>query len=526
MKRFLSLLLCLLLLLMPTAAFAAEDGAMQLFSWRQDGNMLRLLLYAKTDAYISAGDFIVRVNDSEVRADRLSGVGSDGSGTSWVVVLEPAVWDSIAKMGGSLVDSLAISLGENDNLAMVDAKTGEVLAFTRDATAIRRFADSALRVLSYGNGANKLNDAIHSALSLLKDSDAVREHKCLLVISEGIEKDSIYSLEQNCEDVERLAVTAYTVGIARDSTYAENFTKLSALSRRSPSGLALSYSEYRNETGPEAAKLIRDNEKYCYLLTVDLSGADIQNPSDARLSVELNGRVASQEHVALDYPEAAPHEHVYENATCQQPGVCSCGEVDPSGTLADHSYGEDGRCVWCGQPPKSPLLAWVKDNLLLCIMCAALFVLLLVLLIVLIVRRRRSRDDVLDDNGGGTIPVGGNGGSGGGVTGYPGSTMPITSKVTVELTNKATGEKFTGTIRDSTLKAGRSAELNLTGDGAISREHMEFVWQNGILYVQDANATNGTLVNGIQIHGAIPLHQNDVIHAGESDFYVTWRSNR
>ena len=67
--------------------------------------------------------------------------------------------------------------------------------------------------------------------------------------------------------------------------------------------------------------------------------------------------------------------------------------------------------------------------------------------------------------------------------------------------------------------------MALLGDPSISGEHMEFIWQNGCLYVQDTNSTNGTKVNGKDIKGAVALNQSDVIHAGKSDFRVNWRSN-
>ena len=157
-------------------------------------------------------------------------------------------------------------------------------------------------------------------------------------------------------------------------------------------------------------------------------------------------------------------------------------------------------------------MEWAKANLILCAAGAALVVLLIfVLLISLIVKNRRNKKTAGDDSQGKTNPV---------------ITEKAHGKVTVELTNKVSGEKFSGDIHDSTLKAGRSAELRLSGDASISREHMEFVWQNGILYVQDTTATNGTWVNGARLRGAMPLHQSDVIHAGDSDFIVNWYSNR
>lgn len=512
MKRFLSILLCVILLSTFTAAYAEEDSALQILTYQQNEDSLDILLYAKDNTYFSADNFSVKLGGTELPVNKLSALSSADYGTSWIVVVEPAAYASIEDMVSSLVDSLITRLGENDNLAVLDASTMEMTSFVRDTPTVRGFVKSALEA----HGDVPLYDAIHSALSTFRSNDSINPRKCLLVVSGGVDKNSTYTISELRSEIEKSDVTVYTLGITRNvNTYKEAYKDLSSLSRASASGYTFAYDDFPTESGATAARKIQENEKNCYVLTADLSG--LTEVSGDTITVELGGMIAKLDGIHIDPP--VPHEHVWgDDATCQHARTCTiCGEEDPAGEIAPHEYGSDGLCIWCGQPAPAPTgLDWVKENLILCVMALVLLLLLIVLLIVLIKRKKRKQVDMDGES----------------VFLYDSATTPVSKPsnavgvVTVELINKASGAKFSGDIFDATLKAGRSAALKLEGDGAISREHMEFIWQNGILYVQDANATNGTMVNGREIHGAVPLHQSDVIHAGESDFIVTWRTNR
>ncbi len=338
------------------------------------------------------------------------------------------------------------------------------------------------------------------------------------------------SLKELVSTAKGAPVTVYTVGTTRGiSSYTKAFEELRALSDATPSGCAFSVKTYPSSAGSDAAATILDNEKNCYVLSTDLSG--VKEPLTGKLHVSLNNLDASMTPVKVTPPSVPPHEHVWgDDATCQHPRTCTvCGEEDPDGELMPHQDDGNGKCVWCGEPipevetasadehaadekAEDNTMNWLKQNLIAVIMGAVLLLLLIVLVIVLAKRKKAAVEEI----NGGTAPV---------VEEPSAETAPVRGKVTVELTNKTTGERFSGVILDATLKAGLESALKLSGDAAISRRHMEFIWQNGILYVQDINSKNGTYVNGEKIKGAAALNQNDVIHAGESDFYVTWHSN-
>lgn len=101
----------------------------------------------------------------------------------------------------------------------------------------------------------------------------------------------------------------------------------------------------------------------------------------------------------------------------------------------------------------------------------------------------------------------------------------LEDKVTVIMTNKRTGERAVGRIRDKTLTAGREAELVLQGEPTVSREHLLFIREEDRLYVQDQHSKNGTFLNNQRLYGAQMLQQNDIITAGEAVYQVNWQVN-
>ncbi len=533
MRRLFSLFLCILLLAALPAAYAEESPALQIFGFRQSESNLDVLLYVRPESFFSADDFSVTLDQTAVPVKRIAPMSEYREyGTTWIVLLEPPAYDSISSAAASLTETLMANLRENDNAAVINGATGEMTEFVRDATTVMPFVRAALG--SKGNV--RLYDNIHIALEAFSGNPAVNRHKCLVIVSEGLDSESSNTLAAVSEEAARLSVTVYAVGITRGvDTYTEAFRNLEALAQATESGLAFAYDDFPAGTGTEAAERIRENEKNCFVLSADLGGAVEEGAQDAMLRVSLDtadaGELTAQAaHVALE--PLPKHEHVWEDATCTEPKTCSvCGETEgeplghtwedatctapktcsvcgeTEGEPVDHRFGDDGLCVWCGVPG-NPLLYWLRTHLVLCAAGAVLLIALLALLIRQLRKSRRRKQEMEDSFKTQAVKA------------------EPAAKVIIELTNKQSGQKITGNIYEATIKAGRSAEMRLVGDPSISQEHMEFVWQNGILYVQDSNSRNGTWLNGARISGATALRQSDIIHAGDTDFIVNWRGGR
>lgn len=62
------------------------------------------------------------------------------------------------------------------------------------------------------------------------------------------------------------------------------------------------------------------------------------------------------------------------------------------------------------------------------------------------------------------------------------------------------------------------SDIVLKSDDFASSSHARLTRHAGLLYVEDAQSTNGTYVNDEKIVGATPLHQGDEITVGSTTF--------
>jgi EAL domain-containing protein (putative c-di-GMP-specific phosphodiesterase class I) len=75
-----------------------------------------------------------------------------------------------------------------------------------------------------------------------------------------------------------------------------------------------------------------------------------------------------------------------------------------------------------------------------------------------------------------------------------------------------------------TIGRSRDATLNLLA-GCISKEHAEITArEDGTLVLRELRSTNGTFVNGKQLHGEIDLKENDLVHFAALVFRVGSKS--
>lgn len=73
----------------------------------------------------------------------------------------------------------------------------------------------------------------------------------------------------------------------------------------------------------------------------------------------------------------------------------------------------------------------------------------------------------------------------------------------------------------STISIGRKDENSIVLiDQHVSGNHAKLLIKNDILFIEDLNSTNGTLVNGERISGKVKLYSKDVVKVGNTKFKV------
>jgi hypothetical protein len=75
-------------------------------------------------------------------------------------------------------------------------------------------------------------------------------------------------------------------------------------------------------------------------------------------------------------------------------------------------------------------------------------------------------------------------------------------------------------LDEGTLEVGREAGLGLSliNESTVSRRHAEIVRNGAIVKVKDLGSTNGTFVNGVQVHGETDLRPGDMVQFGAVKF--------
>lgn len=491
MKRLISFLLCALILMSLTSAFASGGETLRVFGYQPTESSLDVILYAKAEEYFSEKNFSVQLESINLSADKLTPYSDVDSGTSWIVIIEPSASSPTTQVTVSeIISSLMASFGKKDNIAIYDAASGSKTEFLSTASTVMPIVENALK----GKGASKLYDTIKSALTTFSTNTTLNDHKCLLVISRLEDDNSAYYFTDACKDAASLPVTIYAIGLTGTSnTLKGKFQEFKALPEATRSGLAIALEDINKDNAAPAIKQITDNEKNNFFVLSAPLSSDLQNIPDTvvPMTVTLQLKDTKLEDMLPDVDSAAIKAMIPAEGSTEE-----LSEPEPTS--------------------KPNIIEKVKDNWpiedpIINILAAVLLLGIIILIIVLRKRARRSNEEELFDEGE-TVSV------------VEDHTKPL-SKVTITLTNVKTGEQFTGDIHGVSIKAGRSAALALKGDPSISGTHMEFIWQNGCLYVQDAKSTNGTMLNGKEIVGAVALNQNDMIHIGTSDFRVNWHSN-
>lgn len=501
MKKSSKYSLILLITVVCVAVFvmtaAAQTKGPQFFNYHTTGDSLETLIYTKSDERLTKSNFTLKIGDKEYEPDSLTTYTDSNYATSWIVVIESANnYKTLENAVKALVEQIVSGMSGSDNMA-VYTTYGDKYSFNTDKKTINTVVSDTMRKISTNSADKKLYDAIYSAIETLKSDSSLNDHKSLVVISEWADTNSSHTFN----DVKNVAAdfngTIYMVGLTQNlQGKKQDFDSARVLADSNLSGDAYTMDTVDDATGKSIATQIRNNESSCRILSTRLD--KITETGEGELPIIITfqtGNMRIDTNVlTVKADELKPAAG--SGATIITPEVVE-GEKTENGETEEK-----------------------KDNNLKYYIIGGAAAVLIIAAIILLTRKKKPAAPPTPNNdptkNGGVKPAGT---TVGGV-----KTMPV-SKVTITMTKIDTGETIKGEIMDSSIKAGRDQKLRLTGDSGISGSHMEFIWQNGILYVQDTKSLNGTFVNGKKITGAVQLQQSDVIKAGSTQFRVNWKSN-
>ena len=547
MKRIADFSFVLLILAVCLAAFAfaaaAETKGPQLFACLFTEGSAESLIYVKTDEELTKMSFTQKIGNNEYAPESPMPYSESSYSTSWIIVVESLNnYRGLENAVRALIARVADSMTGSDNMAVYNTY-GDKYAFTADKQTIDTLVSDTMRRQVPGTE-KKLYDAVYSAVETCKNDSKVNDRCSLVILSEFSDTGSSHSFDEVKDLTADFNGTIYMVGLAAQRLgVKQNFDSARVLADNNLSGEAYIMETAEDASGRSIADEILNNEECCHVLSTRL---DVMSPVDGddlpvivtlqtgnmRIDsntlyvdgAELNAVIPTEEAYGIT-PESAEGG---ETMQAEEP-------VQSDETVKSEEPVQDEETLQSGEPVQSEETVQAeeaapgeetdqnientveknntekKDMIFYYIGGAAAAVLIAVIVFLNI--QKRNKNTAEPDPNAGTS-----------VSGSTNRVSPV-SKITLTLTKTSTGEVFSGEIMDSSIKAGRDQKLLLTGDPGISGSHMEFIWQNGVMYVQDTRSLNGTYVNKKKITGAVPLQQNDMIHAGYSDFRVNWKSN-
>lgn len=114
------------------------------------------------------------------------------------------------------------------------------------------------------------------------------------------------------------------------------------------------------------------------------------------------------------------------------------------------------------------------------------------------------------------------GAAGGGRGGYVSRGRNAESELVVE-DSEVLAPETRFAVRDGSTAIGRSPESDivLKSDDYASGRHARLTRHGGLLYIEDADSTNGTYVNDRKTVGATPLREGDIVRVGSTTFRYT-----
>ncbi len=96
-----------------------------------------------------------------------------------------------------------------------------------------------------------------------------------------------------------------------------------------------------------------------------------------------------------------------------------------------------------------------------------------------------------------------------------------TPPVPLELTVTIAGRTRSWALEGSALRVGRSPTCEIAlADPTVSKDHGEFVLENGCWFVRDLGSRNGTRVNGVEVRGLVEVRDGDVVEFGKIEVRV------
>ncbi len=540
MKRFLGMLIAVMLVFPFATAFAQEDTdtiSLSFEDYEVGENLIEI--YASTNAteLPTSQQLTVMLSGNELSQESILGIADSGKPTTHLFLIDVSGSISDAKMEQikEIISLYVQNIGQGDNVSVM--RVGTEL-YTEPFVSAQE-VEAQVEALQTDDNETNLYAGTINAIEILQTDESVHKSKVLTVISDGEEYSPVgYTLEEAQDEIEDSNIKVNTVAMldsgASDAEI-EDSKILGSFARASAGGSAIT-SGLNDEQPADIAELLIDSRNETFVLSCDIS--TFTAPTDETLlemSLSIEGRGTATDAQMLS--ASSVMQGVVPTPTpepTEQPTPEQTVEPTPMATEqteeADQQEGIMGFMLG--------LFGGNETTMWIVIAAVGAVIIGGVILIIVIVNKKKKQEQESkakmnskpaqpvqkSANDGKTIPVMKSQEKAQKQQMFD-TTPRVKYKLTFTKLGKGKGESFSFDMAQELIIGRNSsvAQFSMSSDDLLSSRHCRVFESGDSLLIEDLNSTNGTYLNGVPVSGAEKLAQDDIILAGSMELRIEWQ---
>ncbi|MGM9590376.1 MAG: FHA domain-containing protein [Faecousia sp.] len=541
MKHLRLLLLCISMMLCAVSfqAFAAEGNpsfSIQKVIFEKDGQM-DLIVYVPPARELTSSRLTLTLDGHPVSVSSIDSLNNSSYRTTWLFLSDRSTIGATTKLK-TLVSNLIDLMEPGDNAGILVTGFGaDQISLTNDPVNLKLLVETDL--LKRNTQETALNATAATAIQYLNQYDQVKSRACLVLISNGENKDENGMTVTELQDlIKSSPITVYTYTFQDDSPQSALINRFESLARLSCGGVATSFKENVKESQiQDAVAQVRDNERRFCVISCNPAQEDLSG-KELTLSFTDNGysMTAKIELTAEQMAEYAEILSVIQDSkstpaptSTLTPTPTSTPTPEPTSTPVPTSTPAPTLSP-TPENTEQPIGELISKLPLPIIGVAVVMVLILLILVVKMMKRPPNPDvdpnqdeaPVQDE-----VPVQ--------------DEAPVQNEVPVQekkperhplskplahvvFTLSRSGVQYQADMRNTLIVGRDPMRANLLldcADTSISGIHLRLTYIDGVMHAKDISR-NGTFIGKVKIGDDAILNNGEQIKLGNSEFIITW----
>ena len=505
MKRF---LLTVLLVMMVCACCMEGMAEGQIFSIQavnvNDDGRIDVVIYDPQEGQLEGKDFPLMLDQTSVPIEAISSLQSADVGTTWVFVVDLSVLgdgknlDKTKTILNSILFGDGTALGPRDNAGIFT--TGMIardIVLTNDQRVLRVQIDS----LTADAKSKQLYAKTAEALNFLETGKDVQKRKVLVLLSNGVnETITDMKYDELTWIFKDTNTTVYTFALMMntDKNRVESFN---SLARYSTGGKYYTLTPSYDDMGDMQVQSLLSNEKLFRCITANPGREGIKGKS---VSVGKTNNPNENDKAELAEAQQAQLSKAADEAI-------AAGTTPTPDPETPTPIPETETPIPSPEPDHTILgFSTVQIGLI-----AGAAILVIAIVLALIIKNKRKQKNAAEES----------------VYDIPESKteaapqVPALDTLIVKLESVGTDEEktYTSSMVDELIIGRVASKARLiVPDPKVSSANSKLSYENRVMFIEDLDSLNGTLLNGMKVTGKVVVHQQDVIRVGLTNLRISW----